>query len=249
MDEMEKKTSRKRSPGYPLIDLKEAIQKANTLWQKDKGNRIPKKVAFEHLGYESEGGYSARVLAALKHFGLISEKQNDIMLTKEAIDLALYKHEDQSYKDIVRNIALKPAIYDKLYNEYNGDLPSDATLKSRLIHNYEFNAGKVDKFIVNFRSTIAFAGLLENEEETEDMQKTNPADVTVNAEPFTISTKVTGTATILPSSAAKHYPIPLSKGKTAIISFEVLPIEKKDVDAIKKWLEFFSDNLTETEVY
>jgi len=42
----------------------------------------------------------------------------------------------------------------------------------------------------------------------------------------------------------KHYPIPLSKGKTAVISFEVLPVEKKDIDAIKKWLDLFGESLT-----
>jgi hypothetical protein len=238
MEEIEKITSRKRSPGYPLIDLKEAIQKANILWQKDKGNRIPKKVAFEHLGYESEGGYSSRVLAALKHFGLITEKQNDIMLTKEAIDLAIYKPEDQSYKEIVRKIAFKPYIYEKIYNEYNGDLPSDATLKSKLIHNYEFNAGIVDKFIANFRSTLAFADLLEKKEETEDNMQVDTLDKTHKADAMTMSMNIKGKAMI-------SYPIPLSEGKNAAITFERLPIKKKDVDAIKKWLEYFADNLTE----
>lgn len=47
--------------------------------------------------------------------------------------------------------------------------------------------------------------------------------------------------------AIKSYPIPLSEGKNAMIVFENLPVKKKDIEAIKKWLEFFSDNLTETK--
>lgn len=41
------------------------------------------------------------------------------------------------------------------------------------------------------------------------------------------------------------FPIPLSKRKQAAIAFETLPVEKKDIEAIKKWLELFEESLTE----
>lgn len=44
---------------------------------------------------------------------------------------------------------------------------------------------------------------------------------------------------------SKTYPIPLSEGENAAIMFSRLPVKKKDIEAIKKWLEYFSDNLTE----
>jgi hypothetical protein len=45
----------------------------------------------------------------------------------------------------------------------------------------------------------------------------------------------------------QHFPIPLSKRKTAVLAFESLPVEKKDIEAIKKWLDLFTESLTEVE--
>jgi len=149
----------KRSPGYPMISLDEAVQKAKTLWDKDKNNYIPLAAAYEHLGYKSQGGYSARIIAALKKFELISEKQNAIKLTEEAVDLALHNQSDERYIEIIKKLALKPAIYEKIFNKYNGTIPSDSTLRIELIKEHQFNPESVEDFISSFRKTIEFAGL------------------------------------------------------------------------------------------
>lgn len=166
-NEQEKKTRKagKRSPGYPMCSLEEAVQKAKILWDKDQNNPIPIEAAYEHLGYKpSGGGYAARILAALKKYGLIYEKQNDIYLTEEAVDLALHEQSDEKYSDTIKILALKPTIYAKLINDYNGNLPSNATLKIKLIKDYEFNPSSVDDFLLNFRNTIEFAKLQKSNE-------------------------------------------------------------------------------------
>lgn len=246
MEEAATKTSRVRSPGYPMIDLKEAIEKAKELWNKDKMNPIPREVAAKHLGYESAGGHGGRVIAALKHFDLISFKEGDIILTEKAVDLALHSSSDKVYQDIVKDIALKPDTYAEIFNEFKISEISDATLKVKLIKDYKFNADKVDRFISNFRSTIDFAGLAATEE---DMNK-NDMDIAQHNEyrlPEVPVMPQKKTDIEKPANVAKHYPIPLSKGKTAVVGFETLPVDKKDIEAIKKWLELFSDSLTEPE--
>jgi len=241
----EKKGKRLRSPGYPMISLKEAIQKANTLWDKDRRNLIPKEAAFAHLGFKKIGGYGGRIIAALKHYGLTSEKENGIILTQDAVDLAIYKSTDEDYINIVKKIALKPDIYNKIYNGYNGQLPSDDTLRVKLLKEYRFHPDKVKGFISDFRKTIEFAGLSKGIEiKGKDDVKTRD-DINV-----ILSGKEQGKTQIMENTTpivSKTYPIPLSKGKNAAIIFETLPVEKKDIEAIRKWLEFYSDNLTETE--
>lgn len=242
MEVAAKKTSRVRSPGYPLIDLKEAIEKAKELWNKDKMNPIPREVAAKHLGYGNAGGYGGRVLAALKHFDLIYFKEGDIILTEKAVDLALHDPADKIYRDIVKEIALKPDSYADIFNGFKVSEISDATLRVKLIKDYKFNADKVDKFINNFRSTIEFAGLMKTEEDR------NRDDMDIPSIPSTPEIPIVPEKNMeRPAIVAKHYPIPLSKGKTAIIGFESLPVEKKDIDAIKKWLELFADSLTENK--
>jgi len=173
MEKAEEKKERKprrpgkRSPGYPMISLDEAVQKAKILWDKDKNNYIPLAAAYEHLGYKSPGGYAARIIAALKKFELISEKQNAIKLTEEAVDLALHNQSDERYIEIIKNLALKPAIYEKIFNKYNSTIPSDSTLRIELIKEHKFNPESVDDFISSFRKTIEFAGLTEENKESE----------------------------------------------------------------------------------
>ena len=156
-EKKERKARGKRSPGYPMMSLEEAIQRANILWDKDKNNPIPLKAVYEHLGYKTEGGYGGRVLAAMKHFGLIYEKQGDINLTDEAVDLAIHEASDEKYIETIKKLALKPAIYERIFNDYNGNLPSDSTLKIKLIKDYEFNPDKVNSFLSDFRRTIEYA--------------------------------------------------------------------------------------------
>jgi hypothetical protein len=172
-DTQEKKLVKrgKRSPGYPLISLEEAVQRAKILWDKDKNSPTPILAAYEHLGYKTIGGYGGRVLSALKQFGLIYEKQGDIILTNEAVDLALHEPHDNIYIETVKKLSIKPNIYEKLFNEYSDGLPSDATLKVKLIKEYEFNPDKVNGFIADFRRTIEYAKLLNEKKEALEKEK------------------------------------------------------------------------------
>lgn len=241
------KKIRQRSPGYPLIDLKDAIQRAKILWDKDKTSLMPRDVVFEHLGFKFKGGYGARVIASLKHFNLILEKQSDILLTQTAIDLAVLQSTDKQYIETVKKIALKPAIYSKVYSEYNGQLPSDANLKLKLISKYGFNPTRVDDFIAIFRKTISFAGLTGGLgiDVHEDVKVSDEQGFVLKGVEDNMKAKVP--LAEISSHIQKSYPIPLSKGKNAAIVFESLPVEKKDIEALRKWLEFYSDNLTETK--
>lgn len=160
----------KRSPGYPMISLPEAIEKVKTLWEKDKNNVIPIEAAHEHLGYKPNTGYAARVTAALKKFDLISENQGGIKLTNEAVDLILHEPTDEQYIQTVVKLAFRPAIYEKIYDEYDGQIPSDATLKIKLIRDYEFNPESINDFISGFRKTIEFANSIEG------VKGDNPSD-------------------------------------------------------------------------
>ena len=240
----EKKQKRTRSPGYPLIGLEKAIGYVKMLWDKDAANPIPKEAAYVHLGYDKGGGYAGRVVAALKHFDLISVKDSDIILTQDAIDLSLYDATSDEYKNIARNIALKPSIYRKIYDEYSGCLPSDETLRIKLIREYGFNRDKVNNFINNFRNTIAFAELTEPIEEKGEKEEITPnIETTLMQTSSSISHKKENLPS--PSQGVQTYPIPLSKGNKAAIMFETTPIDEEDIALIEGWLKLFAKTLTE----
>jgi hypothetical protein len=248
MEKPVEKTKRevKRSPGYPVIALQEAIEKTRLLWNKDKTNNVPIEAAYNHLGYKSIGGHSARIMAALKKFNLIFETKTGIKLTDEAVDLMIHDPSDEHYISTLRKLATKPNIYERILNDFNGVIPSDATLRVKLIKEYSFNVESVDDFINNFRNTIEFAGLTEGNA----LQKVQNASeeeakpiVGVPLMPTPENPKIEKS----PPLPGLVFPIPLSKRKQAAIAFESLPVEKKDIAAIKAWLELFSDSLTEEE--
>ena len=200
----------KRSPGYPMIGLDEAIQRAKTLWDKDKNNYIPLAAAYEHLGYKPKGSYGARIISALKKFELIYEKQDAIKLTEEAVDLVLHEPSDELYIETLKKLALKPAIYEKIFNEYNRELPSDSTLRIKLIKDFEFNPESVDDFISCFKKTLEFAGLIENKK----IDKEEKDKILLNKEKKMITSRDSGYG-VDSSKLMIEIPIPVSETELA----------------------------------
>jgi hypothetical protein len=244
--EIKQRKARKRSPGYPMISLEEAIQRAKILWDEDKNNPIPIKAAYEHLGYKSEGGYGGRVLAAMKHFGLIYEKQNDINLTNEAVDLALHDPSDEIYIDTIRKLALNPAIYGKLFNECNGNLPSDATLRVKLIKEYDFNPNKVSGFLSDFRRTIEYANV--GEPSIRGDKDKSLGKIDMGTPDKTIIKDIHGKTPpppVIPGEReVANYPV--GKGlKARILISGVAPITVEAIDKLIKLLELNKDDLPE----
>jgi hypothetical protein len=204
----------KRSPGYPMISLPEAIEKAKILWENDKNNIIPIEAAHEHLGYKPNTGYAARVTAALKKFDLIFENQDGIKLTNEAVDLILHEPTDEQYIKTVIELAFRPPIYEKIYKEYDGQIPSDATLKIKLIKDYEFNPESINDFISGFRKTIEFAKSIEGErgDPTDEKKKPDEGNDHLVGGILMQGTKetATGKTTNLSGKSIMEIPIPIS---------------------------------------
>lgn len=239
--EKKERKAGKRSPGYPMISLEEAIQKAKILWNKDTNNPMPLKVVYEHLGYKTIGGYGGRVLSALKQFGLIYEKQKDIILTDEAIYLALHEPSDEIYIKTIKKLALNPTLYDKLFNECKGQLPSDQNLKVRLIKDYGFNADKVDGFLLDFKKTIDFANLKNSD--TLTVETVPSLEKPMQGTNTSISTTPT-TTTLAPTTAPPDereiatYTIGRGLKARIIISGE----QPTTIKSIKKLIKFLQEN-------
>ena len=148
------KTPRHRSPNYPGISLKTAVEKI-TIWYKADGIvASSREAAMKHMG-----GDVGRVMSALKGFGLISEADGRVKLAQRGIDIVVRPADDPKRKQAIKEASLSPSIYSELVNEYSGGLPSDTTLQSELIAGRKFNPKAVSAFIKDFRDTLDFAGI------------------------------------------------------------------------------------------
>ena len=180
-------SKRTRSPNYPYLDLKEGIAKAKLIWDADSQHPVSVESLAIHWNYTPKSSSLLKVLAALKHYGLLQDSNGEHRLSDDAV--RILSNEDQESQErlaLIKKCALKPTLYSDLWIKYGGKLPSDVTLKSYLIADLKFNKDVVSGAIDTFRSTIAFAKLSESDivTEKEDMAENTITPPKISREPL-----------------------------------------------------------------
>jgi hypothetical protein len=179
-DPREHKAARVRSPAYPAFDLNTAIDRARTIYQHEKRAAVPVAVVTKHCGLDIKSSGALRLIAALKHFALVTEQGGGegrkIQLSELALDILLAPSDNDPKRiAAIKRAALSPKIHKKLWDHYHGELPSDANIGSYLVRELEFNDAQVDRFIKEFRSTIAYAQLVPSDTMTPEDGATDDA--------------------------------------------------------------------------
>lgn len=215
---------RPRSPGYPALDLKTALDRARLLYKSEGRNRAPVNTILDHWGYKPGSGGGMVALAALKKFGLLVDEGSGptrkAKLTDEALRILLDERDVSPERDaLIRKAALKPSIYSTMWNKYGRELPSDATLRHELIFDLNFTELGASEFIGPFKTTIAFARLGESDR-PEQMNAADQEDESEHAQedsgpiaPHLSAT--TGRSSV--QKAGREISIPLAPGEYAII--------------------------------
>ena len=162
--EEEKRKKKGRSPSYPAISLKIAIEKASMLYQKEGRHATPTGTALSDIGYSATSGAGIVALAALKKFGLVEDegsgKDRVVKLTDLALDIILCPDDDSSGKiQAIQHAALNPPVHSELWKEFDGSLPSPANLRHTLIRKRNFTDIGANEFIRQLQETIDFAKL------------------------------------------------------------------------------------------
>ncbi len=152
---------RSRSPNFPAFGLKEAVAKVEKLYEKEGKSRTDPATAVKAWGYGSLNGASLRVLGALRQYGLVEDVQDDLRVSDAAI--TIIHGEELDRLSALRAAAKQPRIFSELLQEYGTELPSDESLKSRLLTKMNFNSPEAaQQCIQAFRETIDVAKLLDN---------------------------------------------------------------------------------------
>jgi hypothetical protein len=218
------KKKKMRSPSYPLITLDKALKNTKKLWEREETKSMSKEAAVKHLGYESYEGHPARVIAAMKSFGLISGHKKSIKLTSFGVDIATAEPKSRKYKDTLKELALTPEVYRTLYREYGGNLPSDEQIETRLIKEYGYNPNYVHKLVARFRHTLKTAKL--DDPITEEQQQASGL-----------------TGTYLTTAAAvgtRSYSVTLESGEEAQLFLPKLPVKIEDLKRIKGFIDLMA---------
>lgn len=184
--EKKKQRAHHRSPGYPMLNLQEAVEKARLVYNEDKRSFTSRAVILKHLGYKDENsGVGNREVSALKQYGLLEERAGQLRISDRAYGILFLSEGSEEKRNRLSEAALGPAIFRELFGKY-GSEASDETLKDYLIHSKNFNPVSVNEVVKNYRSTIAFAkppGVSYTDEDEAEQEQDQNQEQEMNAEP------------------------------------------------------------------
>src|ERR1035437_5092642 len=157
----EGKKERQRSPNYPAVGLREAVERVRRLIQADGKAGAPPEIAAKHIGYSSAHGQAMTVVAALKKFNLVADSGGRLAPTQGAMEIVNLPESDPRRQKALKEAALSPALYQELVEQHEASgLPGTDVLEAELTTYKGFNPKAVGGFVRDFIDTLDFAGIV-----------------------------------------------------------------------------------------
>lgn len=141
-----------RSPSYPSIGLKEAIEKADAIYRQDYQNQVPRSVAAKHMGYASLNGKSLGVLSALLKYGLLEGRGDSTRVSDLGLRIIAHQIGDAERSQALREAASRPELFSELDKRYPDGKGSDAAIRSYLL-TQKFIPQAADSALRSYRET------------------------------------------------------------------------------------------------
>jgi len=150
---------RERSTAYPSINLEEAIALIAKLRESLGQGPHDRENAAKGIGYSGVSGASARKIAALTHFGLLTRSGNLYTVSKLA-DSIIYKKSDEDFQRAVIESASNPTLYSHLLDRFSDDKLPDL-LPNILISDHGLSPKAAPEAAKAFGETMRFAKLID----------------------------------------------------------------------------------------
>lgn len=153
-----------RGPAYPYISLEKALERIETLREKNMARVTASPLAFyKALGFTGESGTSRQTLAALNHYGLIEYvgrgDGRNVRLSSLAHRIIFDKVPGSPDRDdAVKEAALKPAIHAKLWENYKPPLAPDYVIETYLVRDSGYTEQAAQNVIEVYKATLEYAG-------------------------------------------------------------------------------------------
>lgn len=141
-----------RSPQYPAIGLKEALEKVSAAYNRDYQTPTQRDVIAGHMGYNSLNGKSLGVLSALGKYGLLEGRGSEYHVSDLAVRIIAHPPGDPERAAAIREAASKPDLFDEIDKRFSGGKSSDQAIRSYLLMQ-KFIPGAADAAIRSYRET------------------------------------------------------------------------------------------------
>ena len=229
-----------RSPRYPSMSLRVAINDIRELYEKEGRALVPREVAVKAWGYKSLHGRSLSLLAAVAQYGLLRREKGKVGVSEDAFIILEAPGNSSEKKAALERCLREPRIFSEIIQNHPEGLPSDDTLNWEL-RQKNFTEQGAEVVIACLRDTISFVeeelkdNNVANQQEKEEIQtKTKPP---MKTETITqhlsgnISgrTQVTGTLTI-------DWVFPLDKGSVCL-SWKNIEPTPDIIEGLQDYLE------------
>ena len=150
--------ARTRSPGYPTIGLREAVEKVTLVYEKDYQNRIPRELVAQHMGYRSLNGKSLGILSAVTKYGLLEGRGNENHVSDLALEIIAHTPGTPERERAIAEAANRPELFSELDARFQDGKVSDAAIRSYLMTR-KFIPQAADIVVRSYRETKEFVHL------------------------------------------------------------------------------------------
>jgi len=146
---------RVRSPNYPALSLKEAIDKLTLLYKNNHRHAAPREAVAKGMGYGGLSGASATAISALNKYGLLEKLGEDLRVSERGMQI-LAPHSPQERATALIEAAYEPRLFAELRERFPGQqMPNADILKNFLVRN-GFAPAAVTAALLAYRETVEF---------------------------------------------------------------------------------------------
>ena len=142
-----------RSPNYPAIDLASALASIEKAFKAENRNKMSRLVLAKHLGYNSLNGRSLGQIGAVRAYGLIDGRGEELRISDDAVTALMAPGGSAERKAALERLAVEPALFKQLRSDFPDTLPSEENIKFQLVKR-GFTADAAGKAAKNYLKTM-----------------------------------------------------------------------------------------------
>ena len=144
-----------RSPGYPSVNLSQALEMTDKIFRMSRQNVLDREAAAKDIGYSGLTGQSAKMLADLSHFGLIEKAGKGGLRVTDLAVQALHPRSPTERVNALNTAGYYPALYNQIRNQWPDGFVSENALRGYLMRE-GFSSSAVAPALSSFFETYRF---------------------------------------------------------------------------------------------
>lgn len=169
---------RSRSSNAPNIGLREAVERVRALHQQVGQSPHDREVVARGIGYKSLSGASAMTISALRKYGLLEGRSEEIRVSDRAMAI-LHPHSDDEKQDAILAAAAEPEIFRELASKFPDHRANDELLRNYLVRS-GYSPQAVNGIISVYKETAEFVGGIDGGYDSAPKGETEPNPMNAN---------------------------------------------------------------------